>query len=176
MKQKRVKCLKRRQEENLRLADLATTMDKELFPNALKLKSSLYLWIILLMGVFYTLPVLQLILTDQKEMNAGNQDICYFNFLCKVSALHILDFGSFFSNISYVISGIFFILISHLRNRRYRAYLATMPEGLTLPEKRAWKRRGIPEQYGIFYAMGGALAMEGVLSACYHICPTKVRK
>ncbi len=35
-------------------------------------------------------------------------------------------------------------------------------------------RRGIPEQYGIFYAMGGALSMEGILSACYHICPTKV--
>ncbi len=35
-------------------------------------------------------------------------------------------------------------------------------------------RRGIPEQYGIFYAMGGALCMEGILSSCYHICPTKV--
>ena len=33
-------------------------------------------------------------------------------------------------------------------------------------------RRGIPEQYGMFFAMGGALIMEGLLSACYHICPT----
>jgi len=31
---------------------------------------------------------------------------------------------------------------------------------------------GIPESYGIFYAMGAALTLEGVLSACYHICPT----
>ena len=30
---------------------------------------------------------------------------------------------------------------------------------------------GIPEQYGIFYAMGVALIFEGILSACYHGCP-----
>jgi hypothetical protein len=30
---------------------------------------------------------------------------------------------------------------------------------------------GIPEQYGIFFAMGGSLILEGVLSACYHVCP-----
>ena len=32
--------------------------------------------------------------------------------------------------------------------------------------------QGIPQQFGIFYAMGVALMFEGVLSACYHICPT----
>lgn len=31
---------------------------------------------------------------------------------------------------------------------------------------------GIPESYGIFYAMGAALTLEGILSGCYHICPT----
>ena len=31
---------------------------------------------------------------------------------------------------------------------------------------------GIPESYGIFYAMGAALMLEGILSGCYHICPT----
>jgi hypothetical protein len=30
---------------------------------------------------------------------------------------------------------------------------------------------GIPQHYGLFYAMGAALMMEGVLSACYHVCP-----
>ena len=34
-------------------------------------------------------------------------------------------------------------------------------------------RRGIPEQYGIFYAMGLALLFEGVLSGCYHLCPVE---
>ena len=31
---------------------------------------------------------------------------------------------------------------------------------------------GIPEHYGIFYAMGCALIIEGILSSCYHVCPT----
>lgn len=30
---------------------------------------------------------------------------------------------------------------------------------------------GLPPQYGLFYAMGISLIMEGVMSACYHICP-----
>ena len=33
-------------------------------------------------------------------------------------------------------------------------------------------RCGIPEQYGLYYAMGIATIMEGILSLCYHICPT----
>ena len=32
-------------------------------------------------------------------------------------------------------------------------------------------RRGIPEQYGIFYAMGGATIFETLLTTCYHVCP-----
>ena len=30
---------------------------------------------------------------------------------------------------------------------------------------------GIPEQYGIHYALGIGLIFEGILSACYHVCP-----
>ena len=32
---------------------------------------------------------------------------------------------------------------------------------------------GVPQHFGIFYAMGFALILEGFLSACYHVCPTK---
>ena len=31
---------------------------------------------------------------------------------------------------------------------------------------------GIPHYVGVFYAMGWALVIEGVMSACYHICPS----
>ena len=31
---------------------------------------------------------------------------------------------------------------------------------------------GIQQHYGLFYAMGWALIFEGLLSACYHVCPT----
>lgn len=30
---------------------------------------------------------------------------------------------------------------------------------------------GIPKHFGLYYAMGTALMMEGLLSACYHVCP-----
>ena len=33
-------------------------------------------------------------------------------------------------------------------------------------------KKGIPEQYGIYYALGTALVAEGFLSACYHLCPS----
>ncbi|CAL4109349.1 unnamed protein product, partial [Meganyctiphanes norvegica] len=33
------------------------------------------------------------------------------------------------------------------------------------------KYYGIPQHFGMFYACGGALIMEGLLSGCYHICP-----
>ncbi|KAK0071435.1 hypothetical protein PV326_001250, partial [Microctonus aethiopoides] len=36
------------------------------------------------------------------------------------------------------------------------------------------KSYGIPQHYGLFYAMGTALMMEGVLSACYHVCPNHI--
>ena len=48
-------------------------------------------------------------------MNEGNLDVCYYNFLCKVAVFRMEDFGHVFSNISYVISGIFFIAICKIR-------------------------------------------------------------
>ena len=32
--------------------------------------------------------------------------------------------------------------------------------------------RGIPQYFGIFYALGLALCAEGVMSGLYHVCPT----
>ncbi|KAL4229337.1 RNA transmembrane transporter [Mactra antiquata] len=34
------------------------------------------------------------------------------------------------------------------------------------------KKYGIPQHFGLFYAMGFALCMEGIMSGCYHVCPT----
>jgi len=38
--------------------------------------------------------------------------------------------------------------------------------------ERLEKQCGIPQHFGLYYAMGIALIMEGVLSGCYHICPS----
>ena len=173
MKAKKGKCHERRKEDNLTLNDLAIKYDKDLFPNSIKLKSSLYLWIISLMGIFYTIPVSQLLLNDQKtSMHIGNLDSCYYNFLCKVQTKHLEDYNHVFSNIAYIISGIFFIVICRVRQGRYKVYHENLAKSNGDPDRS--KRTGIPEHYGIFYALGGAVALEGILSGCYHICPTKV--
>ena len=121
IKQRKEKGKKSRTKCDLTLDDLALKVDTELFPNTLKLKSSLYVWIIFLMGTFYTVPVLQLILGHQRSSrNSGNMDMCYYNFLCKVSVPYIEDFGHVFSNIAYVISGLVFIIMCAIRQRRYK--------------------------------------------------------
>ena len=39
-------------------------------------------------------------------------------------------------------------------------------------ENPRWDRMyGVPQHSGLFYAMGLALVMEGLMSGCYHICP-----
>lgn len=38
-------------------------------------------------------------------------------------------------------------------------------------DERLERHYGIPQHYGLFYAMGLALIMEGIMSACYHVCP-----
>ncbi len=120
-----------------------------------------------LMGLFYLLPVLQLVLNHQQVyLDSGNQDVCYFNFRCKYPFWIFEDFGHVFSNLSYIMCGFLFIFLVQRRSIKYEEQCSTM-EDRYHPDN-----CGIPEQYGIYYALGLALIMEGLLSACYHICPT----
>uniref|UniRef100_A0A671S0G5 SID1 transmembrane family member 2 n=1 Tax=Sinocyclocheilus anshuiensis TaxID=1608454 RepID=A0A671S0G5_9TELE len=101
-------------------------------------KYQIYFWNIATIGVFYALPVIQLVITYQTVVNVtGNQDICYYNFLCAhpLGALRCVC----------------------VRERER--------ESVCLQEC------GIPKHFGLYYAMGTALMMEGLLSACYHVCP-----
>ncbi|XP_075216788.1 SID1 transmembrane family member 2-like [Lycorma delicatula] len=121
----------------------------------LRAKSNLYFWNLLTIAIFYSLPVIQLVFTYQKVLNqSGNQDLCYYNFLCSHRLGVISDFNHIFSNIGYILLGILFLLIVYRREK--------------LEEMRD---TGIPQHYGLYYTLGAALIMEGVLSACYHFCP-----
>ncbi|EFN66381.1 SID1 transmembrane family member 1 [Camponotus floridanus] len=100
-------------------------------PRILRHKSRLYLYYLITVAVFYTLPVVQLAITYQRVLHTtGNQDMCYYNFLC-----------------------------AHPLERMSDADMT--------------KCYGIPQHYGLFYAMGTALIMEGILSASYHVCPSR---
>jgi len=93
----------------------------------------------------------------------GNQDICYYNFLCAHPLGNLSAFNNILSNLGYILLGLLFLLIILQREINHnRALLRNDLHALEC---------GIPKHFGLFYAMGTALMMEGLLSACYHVCP-----
>ncbi|XP_016055630.1 PREDICTED: SID1 transmembrane family member 1 [Miniopterus natalensis] len=127
-------------------------------------KYKIYFWNIVTIAVFYVLPVIQLVVTYQTVVNiTGNQDICYYNFLCAHPLGFLSAFNNILSNLGHVLLGFLFLLIVLRRDVLHRKALEA--KDIFAMEY------GIPKHFGLFYAMGIALMMEGVLSACYHICP-----
>lgn len=133
-------------------------------PRILRHKSRLYLYYLATVAVFYTLPVVQLAITYQRVLHTtGNQDMCYYNFLCAHPLGLLSDFNHVFSNFGYVLLGLLFIFLTYSREYHYESNT----------EKDKYCYYGIPQHYGLFYAMGTALIMEGILSASYHVCPNR---
>uniref|UniRef100_A0A671T334 SID1 transmembrane family member 2-like n=2 Tax=Sinocyclocheilus anshuiensis TaxID=1608454 RepID=A0A671T334_9TELE len=127
-------------------------------------KYQIYFWNIATIAVFYALPVIQLVITYQTVVNVtGNQDICYYNFLCAHPLGALSSFNNILSNLSYVLLGLLFLLIILQRDILHN-------RALERNENTALEC-GIPKHFGLYYAMGTALMMEGLLSACYHVCP-----
>ncbi|XP_058803518.1 SID1 transmembrane family member 1-like isoform X2 [Phymastichus coffea] len=129
-------------------------------PKILRKKSRLYVYYLITIAIFYSAPVIQLVVTYQNVLHVtGNQDLCYYNFLCSHPLQFLSDFNHVFSNLGYILLGLLFIFIVYMRER-YDDILYHIDRGF-----------GIPQHYGLFYAMGFALMMEGVLSGSYHLCP-----
>ncbi|KAK5644970.1 hypothetical protein RI129_006270 [Pyrocoelia pectoralis] len=121
-------------------------------------KAYTYFWHVISIAIFYGIPVVQLVITYQRMVHSsGSLDFCYYNFLCAHPFFDISDFNHIYSNIGYVFMGILFLIITIYRHR----YLIHK------------HGHGIPKHYGLFYAMGMALIMEGILSASYHVCPNQ---
>ncbi|KAM4651281.1 SID1 transmembrane family member 2 isoform 2-T2 [Discoglossus pictus] len=142
----------------LYVADLARK-DKRV----MRKKYQIYFWNISTIAVFYALPVIQLVITYQTVVNVtGNQDICYYNFLCAHPMGSLSAFNNILSNLGYVLLGLLFLIIVLQRELCFnRSRMCN----------RSLEECGIPKHFGLFYAMGTALMMEGLLSACYHVCP-----
>ena len=99
-----------------------------------------------------------------ESVYVGNRDICYFNYLCAIPYNQYLkDFSHLFSNIGYIILGFFFLIIVQFKHHFYKKKMELKTEGI---------RNGLPQHFGIFYALGFSLISIGVLSFCYHVCPT----
>ncbi|XP_059480473.1 SID1 transmembrane family member 1-like [Neocloeon triangulifer] len=147
--------------ESVFVSDMSRSGSVELRRSAQK-----YLWNILTVATFYGLPVVQLVITYQRVLNnTGNQDLCFYNFLCSHPVSVLSDFNHVFSNLGYGLLGLLFVMLVFRRERRHLKAVALNPA--------LDSALGLPQQFGLFYALGAALIAEGVLSACYHVCPNQ---
>nr|XP_054761042.1 SID1 transmembrane family member 1-like [Lytechinus pictus] len=134
--------------------------------NTLEKKYNMYAWNLITVSVFYALPVVQLVITYQVVTNVtGNQDSCYYNFLCAKPYGWFSAFNNVFSNTGYVMLGILFLLLVWRKEYAHKKRVhAGYKNELT---------HGIPKHYGLLYALGYALIMEGIMSGSYHVCPNR---
>ncbi|XP_033641444.1 SID1 transmembrane family member 1-like isoform X1 [Asterias rubens] len=127
-------------------------------------KYKLYYWNLVTIAVFYALPVVQLVITYQAVLNkSGDEDLCYYNFLCAMPGGLLSAFNNVFSNIGYVMLGFLYLLIVWRKHHLHKKAVAA--------DYHHAKMCGIPKHFGLFYSLGIALVMEGVLSGSYHVCP-----
>ena len=134
-------------------------------------QNDLYVWLVLMMFIFYGLPAIQLVFKYQDVLRGtGNNDLCYYNFLCTVPTGKVQDFGHILSNIAYIAFGFTYLTLIGLRKHFYVKKIER--ERSIINESGNYIARGVPQHFGIFYALGFALIFEGVLSATYHVCPT----
>eukprot|EP00057_Strongylocentrotus_purpuratus_P023649 XP_011678123.1 PREDICTED: SID1 transmembrane family member 1 [Strongylocentrotus purpuratus] len=134
--------------------------------NTLEKKYNMYAWNLITVSIFYALPVVQLVITYQVVTNVtGNQDSCYYNFLCAKPYGWFSAFNNVFSNTGYVMLGILFLMLVWRKEYAHKARVkAGYKNELT---------HGIPKHYGLLYTLGYALIMEGVMSGSYHVCPNR---
>ena len=133
--------------------------------SVLRRKFYSFLYFILVLSVFYGLPAIQIALDELSLLDlTNNQDLCYYNFRCERGLYSIRAFNNLLSNGAYVSYGVLFLFITVMRSASYRVQQRRIPPG---------KECGVPYFFGIYYAMGIALVVQGVMSTIYHTCPTR---
>ncbi|KAG4076386.1 hypothetical protein HA402_005829 [Bradysia odoriphaga] len=117
---------------------------------------------IIIIAMFFAIPVFELTTYNVTVLHTtGDNDICYYNSLCAHPFGYLKDFNHLWSNMGYVTFGIGFICITYLKGK----CISTARRNETSNNI----EMGIPFKTGLYYAMGLALVMEGVMSAAYHI-------
>ncbi|VUZ57404.1 unnamed protein product [Hymenolepis diminuta] len=96
-------------------------------------KYLLYFWYLIIISIFYGLPVAQLVMTYQRALHdTGNEDICYYNFECAHPLGVFTAFNNIISNIGYVMLGLLFLGLTarrdfmHRRTKKFGAYYSQL--------------------------------------------------
>ena len=95
------------------------------------------------------------------ERRTGNFDRCFRNDLCCHDGQVMPDLNHLLSNVPYIGAGIGFLLAVYAQ---WHVYEVAMSRG-------RGRARGVPHDFNLFTAIGAALAIEGVTSGLYHVCP-----
>ena len=105
-------------------------------------------------------------------IKSGDRDLCYYNELC-YRPIAIADIPSNFmlSNVPYVIHGVFLALSFSFREAiALEAHQSKHKYSLSA----SGHKRYTPYDYSVAYALAWALVFEGLFSATYHLCPSRL--
>lgn len=116
---------------------------------------SYYYKFLILIGFFYILPSLEFVFFQSKEENVE----CYYNHLCKNDLWIIPSFNSVISNIFYIFYGLIYCIT-------IKKTFVVSKNGISI--------NGLDNNPSLYYSLGITLMFEGICSATYHICPTKL--
>ena len=116
---------------------------------------SYYYKFLILIGIFYILPSLEFVFFQSQD----DKVICYYNNKCKHDLGIIPAFNAIISNIFYIVYGLIFCVIVK-KTFKYNH------NGISLD--------GLDNSPALYYSLGITLIFEGLCSATYHICPTKL--
>jgi hypothetical protein len=63
---------------------------------------------------------------QEKLLQSGDADMCYYNFLCSIPVMNVIDFNHIFSNIGYLFFGSLFLFLTayKVRNRYLKSHIA----------------------------------------------------
>lgn len=104
-------------------------------------------------------------------IKGGNRDLCYYNELC-YRPIAVADMPSNFmlSNVPYVIHGIFLALSFSFREAIALEVNGSKKKYILSVDHKKFR----PYDYSVAYALAWALVFEGLFSAMYHLCPSRL--
>ena len=139
-----------------------------------------YSYITFIVGSVLMVGAFQFVFANWYVMlHEGDRDNCYYNDFCYRVRYLDIPYNLMLSNVAYVVHGLILVINvlcmeSELLARCEK--LANQEDGNNSKEKQpeqpeAWKKKFT---FTIGYAFGWALTFEGLFSALYHLCPSKL--
>eukprot|EP01127_Copromyxa_protea_P020277 TRINITY_DN6756_c0_g1_i1.p1 TRINITY_DN6756_c0_g1~~TRINITY_DN6756_c0_g1_i1.p1 ORF type:complete len:717 (+),score=75.40 TRINITY_DN6756_c0_g1_i1:11-2161(+) len=122
-----------------------------------------YFLLTFIIGVVFLIPGFQVVLNVLSKMEStGDRDLCFYNEACQRPAgagVAWVAMNNIVSNVGYIIVGAGFIFYSYIVKWQSKVNRINV---------------GLPRDGSIPYAMGVAIVMEGISSAVYHLCPSRI--